>query len=192
MLFALGFLSLMVGSALVVLGPVPLSKTRTIPAKSSRIAGAVLIAYFPLVLGVRWVWQTLDWERHVAGIIVYSILLGMLAVAAAGFVLRGAFPKKARRRLGAASVGVAGQHDPFAEPESAAVLPGEETWVSNPEPTLIAEAPALFEAIEAPAPAVPAAPRPKKAQAAAPKKARVPPSKPTPKKAAGDNPFDFS
>ncbi|MBX9680888.1 MAG: hypothetical protein K2X38_19185 [Gemmataceae bacterium] len=163
MLFALGFLTLMLGLAMVVLGEMPISKTRRVPAKASRIAGGILALYFPLVLGIRYVWVTLDLDRFVAGNIVFAILWVLLAMAAGWIALRGAFPKKMRR-----AVPKMVEPAPFASE-----LPASDDTVV-PEMMTIEEPAFSFEA--------PAA-KPTKAPA---------PAKKAPKKPAGGSPFDIS
>jgi hypothetical protein len=175
MLFALGFLSMMLGLAMLVLGEMPISKSRRVPAKASRIAGAVLVAYFPLVLAIRYLWVTLGLEKHVPGNIVFAVLWVVLAMAAAWIALRAAFPKKERAAL--PKLTGAPPSDPFDM--VAPMVDSGETMV--PE-TLTVEEPVT--AVRAPAAKSPKSTAPaKKAPASGPK---------SPTKSNNDNPFDFS
>jgi len=175
MLFALGFLSLMVGCALLVLGEISVSKTRRVPARASRIAGALQVLYFPLVLGLRYLWLLWDVDRFVPANVCFAILWVVLAMASGWIALRAAYPGKAAHGRTPRFSGVP-ERDPFAADGPAFFAPDDTAF---PESSTVAAAP--FEPVDAAA-------KPKKAPPkAAPKAAGK-----SVKEPAQENPFDFS
>src|SRR5438552_18127804 len=87
----------MLGFAMVVLGPVPVTKTWTIPSRVSRIAGSIFLGFMPVVFVVRFLVQTVGWEESLNTVLINWLLFVICLLAGGGWIMVTGRPSKPLR-----------------------------------------------------------------------------------------------
>jgi hypothetical protein len=130
MLFILAFLLLMLGLAMVVLGPIPVAKTWTVPARVSRVAGTIFLALFPVLFLVAYLLKWLGWEESVNTALINWSLFALCLLSGGGWILLAGRPPKPQRQRGRAT------QDPQAAPDLpvAPIVDSNTSFPSPPSP----------------------------------------------------------
>jgi hypothetical protein len=123
MLFILGFILLLIGFAMVVVGPIPFSKNWTLSGGLSRTAGLFFLSFFPLFFGVKYAIQDLGWEEGWEREAINWGTFAFCALSGCFLIFYVGRPAKARRARRPASVSaenpLAAMEEPPAKPSAA-------------------------------------------------------------------------